>query len=103
MKTPLAFEKQIAAYKAIEKQYEDMKQQLFDAMQKHDVTSWETANGVKITRVDGTAETIEKVQEFDHARFGTDYPDLYKEYCTETEKKKGARKGYVRISIPKVV
>ena len=97
----LAFENQLAAYKAFEKQYNEMKQQLFEAMQKHNVTSWETANGVKITRVDGTAATTETVKEFDHARFGTDYPDLYESYCKETVKRVNGRKGYVRISVPK--
>lgn len=99
----LAFERQLAAYKALEKQYEDMKQQLFEAMQKHDVTSWETANGVKITRVDGVEATTEIVTNFDEAMFATDYPDLYGEYLKETVKKKNGRKGYVRISVPKVV
>lgn len=97
----LAFENQLASYKAIEQEYKQMKQQLFEAMLKYDVKSWETVNGVKITRVDGTEATVEMVKEFDEAEFKKDYPVLYKGYCKEVEKKKNARAGYVKITLPK--
>ena len=98
----LSFEKQLSAYKELEKQYKDMKQKLYEAMIKYNVKSWETINGVKITRVDGTEATTEKVKEFDEGKFSTDYPDIYEEYCKEVEKKKNGRAGYVKVSLPKV-
>lgn len=97
----LAFETKLAEFKAFEQRYTDMKKQLYEAMVKYDVKSWETVNGVRITRVDGTEPTTETVLEFDHAEFRTDYPDLYKQYCKETIKKKNGRAGFVKITMPK--
>lgn len=97
----LAFEKQIAQYKVIEQKYKDMKQQLYEAMLKHDVKSWKTVGGVKITRIDGTEPTTETVKEFSEIDFKADHPDIYKKYCQEIEKKKSGRSGYVKIIMPK--
>lgn len=98
----LVFEKQLAQYKAIEQEYKDMKQQLYEAMLKYNVKTWETVNGYKITRVDEVKPTIETVKEFDEKAFATEYPDLYKDHCKEVEKKKSGRAGYVKISGVKV-
>lgn len=97
----LAFEKQLAQYKEIERQYADMKKQLYEAMVNHNVKSWETVNGAKITRIDGTEGTTETVKIFDEAAFASEYPDLYEDYCKEVAKKKSAKAGHVRITIPK--
>ena len=97
----LAFENQLAQYKVIEQQYKDMKERLYKAMVKHDVKSWETVGGVKITRVDGSEPITETVQEFDEISFAMEYPDLYKDHCKEVKKKKNGKAGYVKITMPK--
>lgn len=95
----LSFEKQIAAFKEVEKQYKAMKDELYSAMVKHGVKTWETLNGVKITRVDEVKPTTETVKEFDTAAFAMEHPDLYEDYCKDVVKKKTGRAGYVKITI----
>ena len=97
----LAFERRLAVYKELEKQYEDMKQQLFNAMQKHNVTSWETFGGAKITLVEETSATVENVQELDIEALSKAHPDIVREYTKAVEKKKKGRRGYIRITLPK--
>lgn len=97
----LVFEKQIAEFKAIEQEYKEMKQQLFEAMQKYDVKSWNTVNGVKITRVDGTEPTTKIEKEFDADKFKAENPETYEKYVVEKEKKTAGRSGYVKITLPK--
>jgi hypothetical protein len=70
-------------------------------MVKHDVKSWETFNGTKITRVDATASTSETVTEFDTDTFEKEHPELYKKYCKDVEKKTKGRAGFVKIALPK--
>lgn len=97
----LAFENKIAEYKAIETEYKQMKQQLFEAMQKHDVKSWNTVNGVKITRVDGTEPTTKIEKEFDTDKLKAEQPEIYEKYVVEKEKKTAGKSGYVKITLPK--
>lgn len=96
----LALENRMAEFKQIEKQYKDMKQTLFEAMTRHDVKSWETPNGTKITRVDGTAATVQTVTEFDVDTFKTENTELFEKYQKTVEKKTSARAGYVKITLP---
>ena len=97
-----ALENRMQEYKALEAEYKEMKQALYEAMQKHDIKSWETFNGTKITRVDGTQASTKTVWEFDKDAFASDNPDMYKKYLKEVEKKTAARSGYVKITLPKV-
>ena len=97
----VALENQMAEFKAIEEEHKKMKQALFEAMQKHDVKSWNTVNGVKITRVDGTEPTIKIEKEFDSDMFKAEHPDLYENYIVEREKRTAGRSGYVKITLPK--
>lgn len=97
----LIFEKKLAEYKTLEEDYKKVKQQLYEAMQKHDVKSWTTVNGVKVTRVDGSESTTETVTEFDEKQFKKDCPDEYEKYCVAREKKVKGRVGYVKITMPK--
>lgn len=99
----MLLEKRMAEYKSIQEEYEAMKQSLFEAMQKHDVKSWETFNGTKITRVDAVAGAIKTVTEFDADTFGNEHPRLYKKYSTEVTKTSKGRSGYVKITLPKGV
>lgn len=97
----LVFETRLAEFKALEAEYKAMKQQLFEAMQRHDVKSWSTINGVKITRVDGTEATTKIEKEFDVDRFMVECPGIYDKYLVEREKKTAGRSGYVKITLPK--
>ena len=97
----IVFETRLAEYKKLEEQYKEMKQKLFEAMLKHDVKSWQTVNGTKITRVDGTEATVEIVKEFNTAKFKDENPDVYDRYLEDVKKKKAGKSGYVKITLPK--
>ena len=94
-------ESRMAEYKAIEAEYKAMKQSLFEAMEKHNVKSWETFNGTKITRVDGTEDSVKVVSEFDTEAFAESHPRLFKQFSKAVEKKTKGRAGYVKITLPK--
>ena len=97
----MVLERRMAEYKAIEEEYEAMKKALFEAMTEHDVKSWETFNGTKITRVDGQAPTTKTVTEFDADAFGKEHPKLYKQYSKEVTKTSKGRNGHVKITFAK--
>ncbi len=97
----VALESRMAEYKAIEAEYKAMKQSLFEAMEKHNIKSWETFNGTKITRVDGTAASVTKVTEFDSEAFAESHPRLFKRFSKTVEKKTKGKAGFVRITLPK--
>ena len=97
----LAFEKKLAEYKTLEADYKRVKQQLFEAMQKHDVKTWVTVNGVRITRVDGTEGSLETVSYFDEDRFKKEHPEEYEKYYVSKERVVRGRNGFVKITIPK--
>ena len=99
----MLLEKRMAEYKSIQEEYEAMKQSLFEAMQKHDVKSWETFNGTKITRIDAVAGATKTVTEFDADTFGKEHPKLYKKYSKEVTKTSKGRAGYVKVTFPKSV
>lgn len=94
-------EKQLAAYKAIEKQYKEVKQNLFDAMETHGVKKWTTNNGVQITLIASTQDTTETIKEFNEDKFQEDFPDLYNNYVEEKTITKKGKTGYVKITMPK--
>lgn len=96
----LVLENRMAEFKELESQYKEMKQALYEAMQKHDVKSWTMPNGTKITRVDGYAESVEIVNEFDAKAFKKDHAELYAKYEKPVTKKKSGRAGYVKITMP---
>lgn len=97
----IAFESQLAALKSIEKQCKDAKQKLYDAMVKHEVKSWTTPNGTKISLVAEIPPTIETVAEFDLKAFKSEQAEMYSQYLREVPKGKGGRNGYVKITLPK--
>lgn len=97
----IAFESQIATMKAIEQKLADAKKALFAEMLKHDVKSWETPNGTKITRVDSTPGSTKTVTEFDMAAFKEENPAMYEMYLHEVTKTTAGRSGYVKITLPK--
>lgn len=95
----MVLEHRMAEFKNIEAEYKKMKQALFEAMSKYDVKSWETYNGTKITRVDGTPASTETVIEFDVNKLKDNFPDLYELYCKPVEKTSKGRAGYVKITL----
>lgn len=95
----VAFEKQIANMKEIENQLKDAKKALYNEMLKHNVKSWVTPNGTKITRVDEVPGGTRTVKEFDAETFKAENPALYGMYLHEVEKETKGRSGYVRITI----
>ena len=97
----MLLESRMTQFKNIEAEYKAMKQALYEAMVKHDVKSWETFNGTKITKVDAIAGNSETVTEFDTSTFEKEHPKLYKKYCKEVEKKTKSRSGFVKITFPR--
>ena len=100
-KKVLELETRIAELKAIETEQKKVKQALFDAMTNNNIKTWETPNGIKITRVDAVEATVETVTEFDEDSFKAENPALYNMYQHEVEKKKAGKSGYVKITVPK--
>lgn len=98
----LGMEQQLQAFKVLEKQYKETKQQLYESMVEHNVKKWTTLNDVQITRVDGTPSTLKTVSVFNEARFKKEHPELYNEYLEEQTKEKSGRAGYVKITLPKM-
>ncbi len=96
----VALENRLAELKAVEKQCKEMKQTLFEAMQKHDVKSWQMPNGTRITRVDGAEASTETVTEFDVEAFKEENTELFEKYQKTVTKKKAGRAGYVKITLP---
>lgn len=94
-------ETRIAELKALETEQKKVKQALFDAMTKHGVKSWETPNGIKITRVDAVEGTTKTVTEFDVDTFKAENPALHSMYLHDVEKKMSGKSGYVKITLPK--
>lgn len=94
-------ETRIAELKVLENEQKKVKQALFDAMTKHGVKSWETPNGIKITRVDAIEGTTKTVAEFDEETFKAENPALHGMYLHDVEKKTAGKSGYIKITLPK--
>lgn len=92
-------EVQLANYKKIQQQYDDLKDKLFGIMQKDNIKKWTTNNGVQITRVDPVLPTQVKETVFDEARFKQDNPELHNSYLMNITKVKKGRSGYVKITL----
>ena len=94
-------ENRMAELKALETEQKKVKQALFEAMSKYNVKSWETPNGIKITRVDAIEGITKTVTEFDEKTFKAENEGLYAMYLHNVEKKKSGKAGYVKITMPK--
>lgn len=89
--------------KKVEDEAQRLKDQLYQLMIDYDVKSWETPNGVKLTKVDGKDDEIVELDVFNETMFQEENPELYQQYLCKTTKIKKGRKGYVKITLPKVV
>lgn len=94
-------ESKLLAFKELEKQYNNFKNELFNAMEEHNIKSWVTNNGTRITRIDTTKDVIETSQEFNVSKFKEKNLELYNQFLEPKEKviKKG-KKGFVKITLP---
>ena len=99
----VVFENQLLKLKEIEQECKKAKQQLYEEMLKNNIKSWVTPNGTKITMIMETPATTETVTAFDEGAFKEDHSELYAQYLRETQKRKGGRSGYVKITLPKDV
>ena len=95
----VGFEKQLSAMKEIENQLKEAKKALYNEMLKHNVKSWVTPNGTKITRVDEVPGSTKLVKEFDAESFRKENPAIYGKYLHDVEKETKGRSGYVRITV----
>lgn len=93
------FENQLAAMKEIENQLKEAKKALYHEMLKHDVKSWTSPNGTKITRVDEVPGKTKKVAELDVESFKRECPATFERYCRMVEKKTNGKAGFVRITM----
>jgi putative phage-type endonuclease len=93
-------ESKLLVFKELEKQYNNFKNELFNAMEEHNIKSWVTNNGTRITRIDTTKDVIETSQEFNVSKFKEKNLELYNQFLEPKEKviKKG-KKGFVRIKL----
>ena len=94
-------ESKLLAFKELEKQYNNFKNELFNAMEEHNIKSWVTNNGTRITRIATTEDVIETSQEFNVSKFKEKNLELYNQFLESKEKviKKG-KKGFVKITLP---
>ena len=89
-------EQQLGMYKDLEKEEKELKQALFEAMDKYGIKTWENSSKtMQITRVDSTPDKVEMV--FNEDKLKEEQPVLYSTYCEEKIKK--GRSGYVKITL----
>ena len=93
------FENQLAAMKDIENQLKEAKKQLYHEMLKHNVKTWTSPNGTKITRVDEVPGKTKQVAELDVDTFKRECPATFERYCRMVEKKTNGKAGFVRITV----
>ena len=97
----LVLEEQLKAYKELNARYEEMKEELKNAMTEAGIMKWELPDGTKLALVpDKEDETVTETY-FDEVSFMLDNKDLYEKYTSERTKVKKGRKGYVKITIAK--
>lgn len=94
-------EQQLVSFHQIEKQYEELKKKLYEAMDNNNIKSWTTNNGTKITKVAGRESRVEIVNKFNEAKFIAENKDLYNKYVEQVEKEIKGVSGYVKITLPK--
>lgn len=88
-------ESQLALYKDLEKQEKELKQMLYEAMEKYNIKKWETPNHNLITKVDSTPDKI--IMAFNEDKLKKEQPLIYANYCEEKVQK--GKAGYLKITI----
>ena len=90
-------EQQLAMLKHFEVEAKSAKAELVRAMQKYGIKRWITNGGVKVTLVEGSADTV--VKELNSKRLADEQPEVYEKYLEDKVKK--GRSSYVLITPPK--
>lgn len=93
----IALEQRLKAYKQLEELRKKEMAELKAAMERNNIKSWQTPEGVKITLVADGKDKV--VKEFDTDTFAIENPEIYARY--QTEKIKKGRAGYVKVTLPK--
>lgn len=88
---------ELAKFKEIETSYKEFKTKLHDEMTKHNIKSWKTNGGYKITRVLPTPDKTE--QKLDETKLKKEYKDVYNDCLTDKITK--GKAGYIKITAPK--
>lgn len=88
-------ESQLALYKDLEKQEKELKQMLYEAMEKYNIKKWETPNHNLITKVDSTPDKT--IMTFNEDKLKEEQPLIYANYCEEKVQK--GKAGYLKITI----
>lgn len=107
------FEYEIRLIEQLNKQYNDLKKEIKEAMTKLgrdnnlEQIKWTTPNGTKITCSIGHIAEIEKQKQtiFNEEKLKREYPDIYEKCCEEKEVSvitKNATNDTLRITLPKV-
>jgi hypothetical protein len=96
-------ELQLQAIKQVDDQAKQLKDKLYEMMKDYDVKTFKTINGIAINRIDGKEDEIVELETFNESMFKEDNPKLYQQYLCKTTKINKGKKGYVRITLPKVV
>lgn len=94
-------ELEIRKLKKAEEEFEQMKSELYDAMEEYNVDTITTNGGLCFKKVSGTSEKTEIILQFDEDKFKLEHLNMYKKYVTPVEKVTKARKGYVRMTLSK--
>ena len=95
-------ENKMAAFKELEKSYDEMKKALYKAMDEAGVKSWTMPNGTRITKVAEVLPSVKTVEELDVELLKVEQPELCRAYTKEVIKESKGRSGYVKITAPKV-
>ena len=93
----IALEQRLKAYKQLEEKRKKEMAELKAAMERNNIKSWQTPEGVKITLVADGKDKV--VKEFDTDTFAIENPEIYARY--QIEKIKKGRAGYVKVTLPK--
>lgn len=92
-------ENKLKTYKQLEKEQEELKTKLYESMLEAGIKTWTTPNNTKITLVEEIPSTTIIEEKFDEETFKKENEEEYNKYIKQVEKKKSARKGYIKISI----
>lgn len=89
-------ENKLETYKQLEQEEKELKQKLYEAMEKYNIKKWETPDKkMLITRVESTPDKT--VMKFNEDKFKEEQPVVYASYTEEAIQK--GRTGGIRITI----
>lgn len=89
-------ENKLETYKQLEQEEKELKQKLYEAMEKYNIKKWETPDKkMLITRIESTPDKT--VMKFNEDKFKEEQPVVYASYTEEAIQK--GRTGGIRITI----